>query len=262
MLFSEELYNFIDDMPVFQISYRKEILSILLGSKISRALLGCLKTPMVVFWLKTISLIDLNFSLSLFIFFFSLCDVNMFLNSFREIALQFHLQLKLFLWVIGRMLWVVKCLYKYCDKKMSIIHPVHFIPVFAANIHVTVAQLSVSQVHVFPFTSSCMGIIAFSFCATSCNRSLQLSLCRYSCSRLRRIIWKWHLHFLSISIVELKYNTSLIFIASCKILIFKITQAALLKPWSSLIFKLGPLQHALKNVQFWCIKCTDTFCLA
>lgn len=47
------------------------------------------------------------------------------------------------------MLGVVKCLYKYCDKKMSITHPVHFIPVFAANIPVTVAQLSVSQVHVF-----------------------------------------------------------------------------------------------------------------
>lgn len=146
---------------------------------------------------------------------------------------------------------------------MSITHPVHFIPVFAANIHVTVAQLSVSQVHVFLSASSCMGIITSSFCATSCNRSLQLSLYRYSPCRLRRIMLeKWHLHFsLCISIVGLTCNASFIFIASCKIIFFLITQVALLKPWSSLIFKLGLLQHALKKVQFWPIKCTDIFCL-
>lgn len=65
------------------------------------------------------------------------------------------------------MLGVVKCLYKYCDKKMSITHPVHFISVFAVNIHVSVAQLSVSQVLVFLYNSRCMGIIiiAFIFCA-------------------------------------------------------------------------------------------------
>lgn len=145
----------------------------------------------------------------------------MFLNSILEIAPQFHLQLKWFLWVTGKMLWVVKCLYKYCDKKMSITHPMHFIPVFAANMHVTVARLSVSQVHVFLFTSRCMGIIVFSFCATSCNRSLPLSLYRYSCCRLRRIVLeKGHLlFFLCISIAVLKCNASLIFITSCKTVI-------------------------------------------
>lgn len=123
---------FIDHVPVFQMSCGKEILSTLLGTKILTALPGCLKTPMVLFWFKAVRFIILFY----FFLFFSVCDVNMFLNSILEIALQFPLQLKWFLWVIGKMLWVVKCLYKYCDKKMSITHPVHFIPVFAANIPV------------------------------------------------------------------------------------------------------------------------------
>lgn len=43
MLFSEELYSFIDDVPVFQMSCGTEILGTLLGSKISTALPGCLE---------------------------------------------------------------------------------------------------------------------------------------------------------------------------------------------------------------------------
>lgn len=54
MLLSEELYGFIDDVPVFHMSCGKEILSTLLGSKISTALTGCLKTPMVAFWFKAV----------------------------------------------------------------------------------------------------------------------------------------------------------------------------------------------------------------
>lgn len=45
MLLSEELYSFIDDVPVFQMSCGKEILSTLLGTKILTALPGCLKNP-------------------------------------------------------------------------------------------------------------------------------------------------------------------------------------------------------------------------
>lgn len=47
MLFSEELYSFIDNVPVFQMSYGKEILGTVLGNKTSTALPDCLKTPMV-----------------------------------------------------------------------------------------------------------------------------------------------------------------------------------------------------------------------
>lgn len=54
MLFSEEMYSFIDDAPVFQVSCGKEILSTLPGSKISTALPGCLKNPMVLFWFKAV----------------------------------------------------------------------------------------------------------------------------------------------------------------------------------------------------------------
>lgn len=100
MLFSEELYSFIGDVlysfigdvPVFQMSCGKEILGILLGSKISTALPGCLKAPLVLFWFKAVRFFFFPFSFS-FLFFF-LCDVNMFLNSILEIAPQFHLQLK------------------------------------------------------------------------------------------------------------------------------------------------------------------------
>lgn len=45
MLLSEELYSFIDDVLVFQMSCGKEILSTLLGTKILTALPGCLKNP-------------------------------------------------------------------------------------------------------------------------------------------------------------------------------------------------------------------------
>lgn len=41
MLFSEELYGFIDDVPVFQMSCGRQTLSTLLGSKISTALAAC-----------------------------------------------------------------------------------------------------------------------------------------------------------------------------------------------------------------------------
>lgn len=54
MLFSEELCSFIGDVPVFHMSCGKKILSTLLGSKISTALLGCLKTPVVLFWFKAV----------------------------------------------------------------------------------------------------------------------------------------------------------------------------------------------------------------
>lgn len=54
MLFSEDLYSFIGDVPVFHMSCGKEILSTVLGSKISTALPGCWKTPMVLFWFEAV----------------------------------------------------------------------------------------------------------------------------------------------------------------------------------------------------------------
>lgn len=54
MLFSKELYGFIDDVPVFQMSCGREILDTFLGSKISTALPGCLKPPTVLFWFKAV----------------------------------------------------------------------------------------------------------------------------------------------------------------------------------------------------------------
>lgn len=69
MLFSEELYRFIDDVPVFQMSCGTEILGTLLGSKISTALPGCLEAPMVLFWFKAVQFFSNFFFLFFFLFF-------------------------------------------------------------------------------------------------------------------------------------------------------------------------------------------------
>lgn len=85
MLFSKELYVFTDDLPVFQMSCRTEILSAPLGSNISTALPGCFKTPVVLLYSSGLKQFDI------FSFYFFLWEVNMFLNSILEIAPQFHL---------------------------------------------------------------------------------------------------------------------------------------------------------------------------
>lgn len=65
MLFSEEPYVFTDDLLVFQMSCRREILGTLLGSKISTALPGYFKTPVVLLYSPGLKQFDFFF---LFIF--------------------------------------------------------------------------------------------------------------------------------------------------------------------------------------------------
>lgn len=104
---------------------------------------------------------------------------------------------------------------------MSIACPTHFIPVFAANIHITAAQLSVSQVPVFLYTSRCVVFIAFPSFAASGTDPCSCLCVDFPIADLIESYWRKNtcFFFYVLQLLEFKCDAGFI-TASCEIKTF------------------------------------------